>query len=156
MSKFASDTSVSVEKTRAELETTLRRFGADSFGYMSDRDQAAITFRVNQKIVRFLLPLPSPAEDRFTRHSRGLRDAATSARLWEQACRASWRALFLVCKAKLVAIESGITTFEQEFLAHIVLPDRRTVIEAALPMIEDAYRTGQQPVFQLALPSSNQ
>lgn len=52
-------------------------------------------------------------------------DAAEKA--WEQATRQRWRALHLVVKAKLEAVESGITVFDDEFLAHIVLPDGGTV-----------------------------
>ena len=33
----------------------------------------------------------------------------------------------LVIKAKLEAVEAGVTTFEQEFLANMVLPDKTTV-----------------------------
>jgi len=60
----------------------------------------------------------------------------------EQACRQKWRALSLVVKAKLEAVESGITTFEDEFLAHIVLPNGQTVGEQALPRVREAYATG--------------
>lgn len=43
--------------------------------------------------------------------------------------RGGWRALALVVKAKLKAIESGIASFEQELYAHTVLPSGRTVSE---------------------------
>lgn len=41
--QYAKDTSVSVEKSRAEIETTLARYGAESFAYatkqMSEKGQ---------------------------------------------------------------------------------------------------------------------
>ncbi len=43
--------------------------------------------------------------------------------------------------------EAGITIFEDEFMAHIVLPDGRTVGEYMLAPIEDSYRTGQMPAL---------
>jgi hypothetical protein len=75
--------------------------------------------------VRFELPLPS------TRRARVHAPLARSAHrhrgraLWEQACRQRWRALALVVKAKLEAVQSGIATFEDEFLAYTMLPERR-------------------------------
>lgn len=59
--------------------------------------------------------------------------------------RQRWRALALVIKAKLEAIESGITTVDAEFLAHLVLPDGRTYGEFALPQIDEVYRSGAMP-----------
>ncbi|MCJ2127689.1 hypothetical protein MKK51_02295, partial [Methylobacterium sp. E-045] len=38
-----------------------------------------------------------------------------------------WRALFIILKAKLVAIDRGVSTVEQAFLAHAVLPDGPTI-----------------------------
>lgn len=46
-------------------------------------------------------------------------------------------------KAKLEAVESGITSFEAEFLAHIVLPDGSTVAQNAIPAVAEAYATGR-------------
>jgi hypothetical protein len=60
-----------------------------------------------------------------------------------QACRQRWRALALVIKAKLEAVESGITTFEDEFLAHIVMPDGKRVADHVKPTIARVYDGGQ-------------
>lgn len=72
-------------------------------------------------------------------------DAAHTA--WEQACRSRWRALYLIVKAKLEAVEAGISTVEREFLYDIVLPDGRTAGEWIAPQIEMAYQTGQMPAM---------
>lgn len=55
----------------------------------------------------------------------------------------------LIIKAKLVAIDSGITEFESWFLAYIVLPNGETVGGWILPQVEMAYESGDMP---LALP----
>lgn len=139
---YAADTSVSVEKTRAELETTLSRFGADAFGYMTDNGRAAITFKASGKFVRFILPLPKKDDPKFTHYffrgnawDKRERTPEAAMKDWEQSCRSAWRALFLCVKAKLVAVDAKITTFEDEFMAHIVLPSGRTAGEEILPMI---------------------
>ena len=66
---------------------------------------------------------------------------------WEQACRQRWRALLLVVKAKLEAIETGIATFDGEFMANIVLPGGGTVGDWMTPQIERAYLTGAVPAM---------
>lgn len=104
--------------------------------------------------MRFLLPLPSKSEKDIT-HSYGGKHERTKPEVevaWEQACRQRWRALNLAILAKLEAVESGITTFEEEFLAHIVLPNGRTVGQWAVPAVEKALTDGKMPPL-LSLPS---
>lgn len=54
-------------------------------------------------------------------------------------------ALALVIKAKLEAVESGISIFEDEFMANIVLPDGQSVSEFMRPQIALAYDKGDMP-----------
>lgn len=146
-SRYASETAVSSEKSRAEIESTLRRYGASTFGYMAGPERAVIAFEAQGRRIRFELPMPNPGERRFTHtpntDKQRTREAAYEA--WEQGCRQAWRALALCIKAKLEAVEAGITTFEAEFLAHIVLPDGQTVGQLALPSVAAAYRGEPMP-----------
>jgi len=144
MTRYASKTTVPVERSRNEIESILVRYGASQFMYGWDYGGAIIAFVVEQeggqkRQVRFHLPLPSRDERRFTHHSRGRRTPESSEREWEQASRQRWRALALVVKAKLEAVESGIATFEDEFLAYIMLPDGRTVGGWVAPQLDAAY-----------------
>ena len=59
--------------------------------------------------------------------------------------RQKWRALALIVKAKLEAVESGIVTFEEEFAMHMILPDGRRVAEHVMPAIEQSYASGNVP-----------
>lgn len=142
MSRFAEGTTVSVEKSRAEIETILNRYGATSFASMISADRAMIVFEAKGRRIAFDLPLPNRAEKRFAHDKRGRQfDQARIYQNWEQACRQRWRALALVIKAKLEAVETGITTFEDEFLAHIMMPDGLTVAQHVRPRIAKAYET---------------
>ena len=147
--RYASNTDVPVERSRAEIETTLRRFGADQFVSGWDSQQAVIGFRCHGRSVRFVLPLPDPHDKRFSWTPGGRRRLNDQERLkrWEQACRENWRALAAVIKAKLVAVQAGITQFEEEFLAHIVLDGGETVGQHILPKL-DEYRQGQLLISQ--------
>lgn len=141
MKRYAADTSVSVEKTRAEIESLLTKYGASRFAYMTDERGAKIGFSIEHRSVRFELPLPSKSDKKFTHYRPGggyyEKERAPEAALkeWEQACRSRWRALLLCIKAKLEACSVGITTFEHEFLAHLVTEDGRTVAERIIPQL---------------------
>lgn len=64
---------------------------------------------------------------------------------YEQAVRQKWRALALAIKAKLEAVDAGITEFEDEFLANIVLPNGESAGNWMRPQIASAYAKGDMP-----------
>lgn len=143
---YAENTSVSTEKSRAEIERTLQRYGAEQFMYGWDQDKAVIGFRMVGRQIKFLLPMPDKTDRRFTHTPTGkVRKETAAYNEWEQACRQKWRALSLVIKAKLEAVESGIAIFEDEFMANIVLPNGSTVSQFMLPQITQAYESGKMP-----------
>lgn len=157
MSKFAAQTTVSVNASKAEIERIVERYGANGFMSAWSADKAIIAFAMAERQVRFVLQMPARDDPEFTEYTRGYsvqqRTQDAAAKLWEQACRQRWRALALVIKAKLEAVESGISIFEDEFMANIVLPGGRTVSEEVRPSIAAAYSSGQ---VQALLPDYSQ
>lgn len=145
--KYAQTTSVSVDSSRNEIEKTLKRYGADSFAYATQNNKALIMFEFNSKRIRFILNLPDINDDKFrlTPSRKWLRSQEEQLKEWEQACRQKWRALLLVIKAKLEAVDSGISIFEEEFMANIVLPNNQTVGEYVLPQVDKAYLSNNLP-----------
>lgn len=138
---YAQNTSVSVEKSRAEIETLLRRYGADKFAYVSDdaAGTAVVAFQFKERQIRFNLPLPKRSSQKFTIDARyNQRPSEAALKLWEQACRTKWRALKLCIQAKLEAVAANITTFEHEFLAHIVTEDGMTVADKVVPLLKNS------------------
>lgn len=147
MTRYAANTEVSSDKSRAEIEKTLTRYGANQFFYGWQEAAATIGFRMHGRRIQFLVPLPDRNSDEFRltpsrKYERGMIEQN---RAYEQAVRQKWRALSLVVKAKLEAVESGITTFEEEFLAHIVLPDGSRVGDFMIPQVDEVYRLGKMP-----------
>lgn len=143
---FAEGTSVPIERSKAEIESMLIRYGADQFVSGWGEHEAKIQFRAKGRYVRFVLPIPPKTEKRFTRQARydwKPRTQGEALKAWEGELRRLWRALALVVKAKLEAVQSGIVGFEDEFMAHIVMPDGKTVAEHARPMIASAYESGK-------------
>lgn len=147
MSRYAENTSVSVSTSKAEIERIVERYGAAQFMSGWSAEQALIAFQMEGRQVRFVLPMPSRDEREFTHHSKGLRTPEAALKAWEQACRQRWRALALVIKAKLEAVESGISVFEDEFMANIVLPNGRTVSQEVRPKIASAYSGEGMPAL---------
>lgn len=144
---YATDTSVPSDRSRAEIEKILARYGADEFAYATRKDMAVIQFSARGRNVRFTIPLPDRNSREFT-HTPARNTLRTPTQIeaaYEQAVRQRWRALALVVKAKLEAVEVGIVEFEQEFLPYTLLPDGRTVYEATAASIERAYVTGKVP-----------
>ena len=150
---FASDTSVNVERSQGEIERVLARYGATHFMRGWAGDQASIAFTIANRSIRFMLPLPSRDDEQFaaTPTGRRRRNPAASLQAWEQACRSRWRALLLVIRAKLEAVETGISTIEDEFLAWTIIPGGRgrTVGEQIRPLIEEMVQTGKAVPLQL-------
>lgn len=138
---YAEGTTVSPERSQAEIAELLRKYGAAGFSYGWDNGKAQVAFRAHERIVRFNLPLPDPdaAEFKRTATGRARKDVGAA---YEAEIRRRWRALALAIKAKLECVSTGITTFEDEFMAHIVLPDGRTVSEHVSPKIAQAYSEG--------------
>lgn len=144
MSKYAENTSVPVERSLAELKREINRFGATGFGYAEKGDRVQVIFECEGLRIRFDMHIPPRAA--FTQDRRGNRRVDTAIdRDWEQAQRRIWRSLTAVVKAKLVAVDDGISTFEQEFLAFVVLPEGDTIGDRMVPEIRHVARTGELP-----------
>lgn len=151
MGIYAKHTSVSVDKSRAEIESILSRYGASAFAYATSNDKAMIQFQACNRRVMFVLHLPDKQERRFT-HTRGGKGNQKwfpdyAHKLWEQACRQIWRAMALGIKAKLEFVNAGISVFEDEFMANIVMPGGKTVGDHMRPKIEEAYQTNKLPAL---------
>lgn len=144
---YAEKTSVSVVKTKADIEELIQKAGAEQFVSGYKEDMAVIGFSLADRQIRFILPLPDKQDKTFwyTPERRTKRTEKQAYEAWEQACRSKWRALYLIIKAKLEAVSSGISTVEREFFYDIVLPDGKTVGEFMSPQIQTAYETGEMP-----------
>lgn len=146
MGRYASDTTVSAERSIDEIRSTLRKYGADAFTYgeRSLPPAAFLEFEMQDRRVRFVISLPELRSFRLTETGRE-RTAQSARTEWEKAIRQRWRALALIVKAKLVAVEDGVVEFEQEFALHFVMADGQTVYEHLRPMLPEICNVQQLP-----------
>jgi hypothetical protein len=146
VTRYAEKTAVSAGKSKAEIEDVLMRYGAAGFMSGVTAEKAVIAFEAKGRRIKFVLPIPSRGDDAIRCDGRGrLRSLPAMDAAYDQAVRQRWRALALCIKAKLEAVESGIETFEDAFMAHIVLPNGLTMSEFAAPQIAASYQSGTMP-----------
>lgn len=132
---YADGTTVAPEKTKAEIEAVVTKYGATHYGTANTPERSGITFVANGRMVRFALPMPSREETRakLKRDTKRWRYYNVPDAVADEAVRAEvrrrWRCLLLAIKSKLEVVETGIETFEQAFLANIVTTDNMTVWE---------------------------
>lgn len=135
--------SISCAAFRAEIQDMLTGYGATGFRCGWEDGRAAIAFTAGNRHFRIVLALPGTV---------GLSGSAgdplqprsldPGARAVEETSRRRWQKLSVLIRAKLEAVASGIATFDEEFLAYMVLPGGGTVFQAAAPGISTAYATG--------------
>jgi hypothetical protein len=80
--RYASDTSVSVERSKAEIERLVQRYGATEFAHGWKQGKAVIQFRMRDRYIRFVLPLPDLEGFRKTRTGRRARTDADTFKAW--------------------------------------------------------------------------
>lgn len=86
--QYAAKTDVPSDRSRAEIERTLERYGAESFAYMAQAGRAQVAFQVGRWQIRFVVPLPEKGSPEFTRTPTGRAVSPSAAQAWyEQAVR---------------------------------------------------------------------
>jgi len=145
---YAKGTKASISKTDDEIKKALRKYGAENFLIGEAGGRAQVLFEMHGRRIIMRMPLPERAEKRFhqTPAKRTTRSADAALALWEQAAREKWRALLLCIKAKLESVSSGVETFEQAFMAHMLLPSGETMSEwVERPDNQAALQGGRMP-----------
>jgi hypothetical protein len=145
MARYAATTRVPVDRSRAEVQKVLRRYGATRIAEGWTPQGACVHFEIRGTIVKLELPMPTVVEVRAALKNKSPTEHALR-RACDQAERQRWRCFVLLLKAKLESVDMGVVTFEREFMPHLVLDTGATVAEA----IEQALTQGKT---RLALPA---
>ena len=143
---YAADTTVSPEKSRAEIEAQLKRYSADRFGFSWDRKSgtARVEFTMGNSDFRLEIARPTAQHPRVRYADRYNRfpDAETIQKRIEQIERQRWRALALFVKAALEAVDAGAVSIEHLMLPYTILPNDETLGQFA-PQIKQALSGGR-------------
>lgn len=118
-------TEVPVARSQDELRNLLVRFGAEQFSFGQGPDWAGLEFVHEDHLVRFRAPLGAYDEAKARRPHKTRLTPAT----WPEAeARRVWRVLVWSVKARLVAVDENLESFEQAFLAQMVDPSTNKTI----------------------------
>jgi hypothetical protein len=144
MRKFAEGTTVPIHQSRHEIEKVLSRANATSFAFGQNPTEAVLTFTVQERRLRFGFAIPQLQEFEHTGKRRRALVHVVAVR--EAEIRRRWRALALVLKAKFESVDSGVASFDDEFLAHFVVDDGRTIGQVLGARLE-AITSGRAPLL---------
>jgi hypothetical protein len=141
--RYARQTTVSVAKSREEINTMLRSWGATGFQWSEDVDKGKAMLRFMWRygdknfMARFVISMPSDSQLRTTCVDG--RNGAFSQRKYDEAIKrhgmVEHRELALLLKAIFVAVSAGIIDAEAIFLPFIEDDDGQTVADILLPRL---------------------
>jgi hypothetical protein len=119
---YAQGTVVTEPESQAEIRNLLTKHGAtDCTVGLNASGSGVVKFTMGGRRVRLLLSLPIQSRERPRR----------------------WRVLLLLLKAKMEAVDSGLSTFDAEFLSHIVMENGTSVGQFMAPKLSEAYLSGR-------------
>jgi hypothetical protein len=120
---------------REEITRMLRRFGCESVGFMDDFDKHEVLLAFNHRgrsvqlrasargwAAMYLKAKPYTGRTRVTKADYERR-ALMQGLVAVNSILRDW------CKGQLTAVECGMMPFEAVFMAHVLLPDGRPLIE---------------------------
>ncbi len=132
-------------KSQSDIIKMLEQVGIDSTRFTSMPDRFVLEFMAKfdevsiPKAVRIIVPLRTKKDDNPEKRNKEL--------------NIIHRILFNHLKAKFVAIGNGLTEFEAEFMAHLVITDKSgkssTMGEMLLPQYEKNLKDKTTPNFLL-------
>lgn len=141
-------TATSGDKAMAEIQRILQRFGCARFGTMTDWEAGVLMVQFEWRGQRVSFPANFKGyaaaylnEKPYTSRMRCTK-AEYEAKALEIGSIAVYSILRDWIKAQVVAVETGLISFEEVFMAHVLLPSGQRLIDHAkatnlLPMIEN-------------------
>lgn len=130
MGKFAEKTRVPVFQSIGEIQRTVEKYGAFAFQFVVEDKRAGIAFKIAEPKRMIKLAVELPDDD--------------------QGIRQRWRALLLVVKSKLECVESGIETFDEAWMPHIVVERTgQTLGQLLLGDMDKKLESGEMPKLLL-------
>jgi len=131
-------------RSQAEIYKKLGELGIHEVRFTNLKDKFALEFLVQldeedkPRAVRIVIPLQHDCEDERGR---------------QRELNIIHRVLLNHLKAKFIAISQGLTEFENEFMAHLVITDNKghstTMGEMLLPQYKQAIESGENKEFKL-------
>lgn len=135
-------TDVGWERTQGQIHKMLNELGIYDVRFTNVRERFVLEFIIpvdegKPRAIRIICPIQSVDEEKMRQKELNI----------------VHRMLLAHLKAKFVAIGRGLTEFEQEFMAHLVITDKhgnsKTMGEALLPQYRNSIESGENKDFTL-------
>jgi len=137
-------TDVHWSKSQTEIYKMLNELGIYDIRFTNLKDKF---------VLEFLVTLVEGEKPRAVRISSPLHIVTNDEKKRTKELNITHRMLVAHIKAKFLAIGRGLTEFEQEFMAHLLITDKsgnsRTIGEALLPQYRDNMENGENKPFML-------
>lgn len=130
------ENATSGDKAIGDMQKILRSFGCQKFGYMIDDGEGSllVQFEYRGRQVSVKASMSGYAAAWLKEHPYSSRMRKTKAQHEAEALDVASVAVFSILrdwiKGQIVAIETGILSFEGAFLGQLMLPSGKTVLEA--------------------------
>jgi hypothetical protein len=137
MSSLPYSTATSGDKALAEIQRILQRFGCNKFGVMTDWDAGVLMVQFEWRGARVSFPanFKGYASAYLKEKPYSSRMRCTQSEYEAKALEIGSVAVYSILrdwiKAQVVAVETGLVTMEEVFMAHILLPNGKRMIEHA-------------------------
>lgn len=131
------ENSTAGDKAIGEMQKILRTFGCQKFGYMLDDAEGSllVQFEYRGRQVSVKASMKGYAAAWLKEHPHTSRMRKTKAQHESEALDVASVAVFSILrdwiKGQIVAIETGVLSFEGAFLGQIMLPNGKTILEHA-------------------------
>lgn len=135
MSSLPYSNATSGDKALSEIKKILQRFGCGKFGVMTDWDECVliIQFEWNGVKVSFPASIKGYASTYLKEKPYSYRMHCTKTQYEAKALEIGSMAVYSILrdwiKANVVAVETGMVTLEEVFMAHVLLPNGQRMIE---------------------------
>lgn len=131
------ENATSGDKAIGEMQKILRSFGCTKFGYMIDDTEGSllVQFEYRSRQVSVKASMTGYATAWLKEHSYTSRMKKTEKQHKSEAMEVASIAVFSILrdwiKGQVMAVETGILSFEGAFLGQIMLPSGKTILEHA-------------------------
>ena len=129
------NTNIRPEKSQADITRELNRYGICEVQHTIQKDIFSVAFRVDLEEVSF--PLMVRIDVPYDKNKD------TEDRIGWKKQRVLYRVLFYYTKALLNTWDSGLKTFTEIFMPHLVMPGGGTVEQMLLPKLQKAIEEGK-------------
>lgn len=130
MTKYASKTSVPVDRSMGQVRQILSKNGADGVAIAETREVAMVQFVFENMPYKFLIHYPNGKEDhiRFTDSGRERTEHQVESEI-DSEKRRLWRSMVLYIKAAIEAHLNGLVNIKRSMMGNIMLDNGTTMYQ---------------------------